>query len=212
MAEENTSVEPGLSEPKGKSNSVIITVWDKAKNELRFNVLKASETGGSLTLVLSLDKVSASNRAEAVIMGFKQRIGDAAAIPFNQRLKRYATPREKYDAMLRLVEHYNSGAEEWSPRRQATGGGVSGAELMLTQALSEAYPTWTVEAIRAKVVGMTAPERTSLCEHHKLRPIIERLRRAALEEAGVDADKLLAGFEDAGAEDGPVAGPGASPS
>jgi len=170
---------------KPKSNSVVTTKWDTEKRTLTFTVLKVGE------LTLELGKVHQSNLDYAAIHGLKQRVSDAAAIPFDAKAKRYATPQEKYDAMKALVDHYNSGAAEWSLKRAER---VGTDELMLTQALSELYPMQTADAVRAKVAGMTRAERTALSDHPKVKPVIERLRAAALATSGVDAEKLLEGF------------------
>jgi hypothetical protein len=175
--------------PKPKSNSVVTTKYDAIKRQLTFTVAKAGE------LVLDLGAISQGNADYAMVHGFKARVVDAAAMPFNAKEKRYATASEKYEAMAALVSHYNSGAEGWSPKRAER---VGSDELMLTRALSEAFPDKTAEYVRAKVAGWTKAERLVMMESPKLKVIIERMRAETLATTGVDADKLLGSFIDEG--------------
>lgn len=115
-----------------RAGSVVGAVIDEVKRTVTFNVV------GEGSLVLSLDAMSDETRAYAALHGMKQRVSDAAAIPF--RDGKYATPGEKYAAMRALVEHYNGGAKEWARH----GGGekgprVSGETDLIIRALAELY-------------------------------------------------------------------------
>lgn len=180
---------PAVIETPKKSNTIITTKYDPVTKTLTFTVPKASPTGGSMTLVLEIEKVSAANRDYAAVHGLKQRVSDAAAIPFNAKTNHYATPGEKFEAMKVIVEHLNSGAESWSPKRAER---VGSDELMLTQALAEAYPDKSAEYVRNKVAGWTRAERLAMMDHPTVKPIIERLRAGQV--GGVDAEKLLKDF------------------
>lgn len=106
---------------KAKSNSVI-THNVSEDTFITFNVLGV----GSLTL----DTTNLSNecRNRAMIHGMIQRISDAAAISRDTETGQPATAQEKFDAMKRLVDHYESGTAEWS-RVAAAGEGKSGGLL-----------------------------------------------------------------------------------
>lgn len=97
---------------KKRVNSIItVTRWD--------NKLKFAFTGvGDFTF--DPDKVSAENRARAMVHGFEQRIRDAAALSVDRDTGKSATPTAKFDAAKRIADHLMSGAAEWN-LKPATG-------------------------------------------------------------------------------------------
>jgi hypothetical protein len=171
---------------KPKSNSVIthkvegevITFAVKDVGELMFDTTKVSEAVG--------------NRAK--IHGLIQRVSDAAAmsraaadgelIPVAELNKR------KFEAMRKLVEHYESGTEEWTLR--SAGGGGTG-EGILIQALALMYPEKTREALSAFVGKLKPVERTKLLNSDKVRPFAEQIRAELAK--GIDAEEMLGALE-----------------
>jgi hypothetical protein len=118
-----------MSQTKKRINSVISTLMDG--DEIVFTVHGAGE------LRLNLAAMSQANLTRAAFHGIKQRVSDAAAIPCDTATGQSASPAEKFAAMARLVEHYNSGAAEWSPARgDGTGAARTGSTM---QAFANVY-------------------------------------------------------------------------
>jgi len=97
---------------KKRVNSIItVTRWD--------NKLKFAFTGvGDFTF--DPDKVSAENRARAMVHGFEQRVRDAAALSVDRDTGKSASPTAKFEAAKRIADHLMSGATEWN-LKPATG-------------------------------------------------------------------------------------------
>lgn len=106
---------------KKRANS-IITV-SRFDNKLTFAFAGVGQ------FVFDPDKVSAENRARAMIHGFEQRIRDAAALSVDRDTGRSATAQEKHDAAKRIAEHLMSGSTDWNLRPAATGGVDAGLTL-----------------------------------------------------------------------------------
>jgi hypothetical protein len=121
-----------------RSNAVV--TFEQSGSELRLTV-------GGQTAVLDLAKVSQTLLNRAIVHGLKQRISDAAAIPCDAETGLAATPAEKFAAMSKLVEHYNSGTSEWT-RTRAAGDGTPRSGLTL-QAFANVY--WEGDLATAKV-------------------------------------------------------------
>lgn len=58
-------------------------------------------------LVFHADRASTANNAYAALHGFNQRIGDAAALDAG------ASMADKFAAMRTLVDHYETGSDDW---------------------------------------------------------------------------------------------------
>ena len=107
---------------KAKANSTITHSMQDGKIE--FRVLNA----GSFSF--DPDKVSAENRARAMIHGFVQRISDGGALSRNPETGLPATPADKMARMQRIADHLMSGATEWALRVAASQGVDAGLTLM----------------------------------------------------------------------------------
>ena len=81
------------------------------------------------TLRFDPAKASATNRARAMMYGWKQRINDAAALDAGPDGK--VDPKAKFAEQERLIAHLESGAEEWNLKAKAPTGPAS----MVTEAL-----------------------------------------------------------------------------
>jgi hypothetical protein len=180
---------------KPKANSIVtqqIETGADGNRTIVFNVRdpKADRTVG--TLRLELQRIAPALQDRAMIHGWIQRIGDAAAIQHNKETGLAATPADKFENMRRLVEHYNSGSDQWSPSRASGGTRIGSDESLLAQAIAELKPESSPDAIRAKVHGMTRAQRLALMEQASVKPIIERLRGEQVQD--IDADELLSGL------------------
>ncbi len=113
------------------AQDVIKTTMDASAQTLTF------EVKGARTLVLRMGRMSVENRAFAALHGMKQRIADAAAIPFALN-GRYATPHEKADAMAELIEFYEEGGNEWK-RVGTASPKVSSDGVLAIRAIAELY-------------------------------------------------------------------------
>jgi len=128
--------------------------------------------------VLEFDpqKASAANRLRAEVYGWKQRIADAAAIPFNKEAGRYATSEEKFKAMRALVEHYESGTEGWARGRVSGAEDKAKSETTLTlHALAEQQGLSPAE-MRERVKGLAKKREMSVRAY--LEAALEASRRA----------------------------------
>lgn len=124
---------------KPKANSVVTTGHE--------NGVLWWQVAGVGKLTLDVDKVHAAIKSQAMYEGLSDRIVDKAALGFIKSENRYATAREKFEAMRTLVEHYATGTAEWSMK--PSGGGVDNSGLTIeairrvqgyeTTALAEAY-------------------------------------------------------------------------
>lgn len=147
---------------------------------------------------LELGKVSAANAERAKVHGFVQRCSDRAAISRDTKTGQPASPKDKFEAIKELVEHYNSGAEQWSTAREG-GGGPSAETALLISALCELYPKKTREDIQAWVRKRSANERLALCEGPQVKVIIERLRAESAKD--IKVDDLLSELDEPKAEE-----------
>lgn len=174
------------------------TIAHKIEGRLvRFSVKGAGE------LVLDTAKVHELNRERAQLHGFVQRISDAAAMARDSKTGASATPQQKFDAMQRLVEHYQSGSEAWSPARAADGVGRPKAEnpqaRLLRAALKLHAPQKDEETIAQFVKERNAAQVTALLLSEQLREAVELAREQLAQEdakmaEGVNAEELLNGL------------------
>lgn len=165
---------------KAKSNSIIKYTYDAVSRVITYTVL------GVGNIELHLDAVSPENRDYAGVHGFGQRIPDAAAIPRNPETGKSASPQEKFDAMVRLVEHYESGTSEWSRVRESGEGANRG---QLFRALQIIYPARTPEQIRAVMDGWTKEQLKEVRKSQAVRDAI------ATFTDGSEGDAILAELE-----------------
>ena len=172
---------------KPKSNSVVTHTVDPVSGDITFQAIGA----GSVTLKLA--SVSDVVKGRAMRHGLIQRVSDAAAISRNSTNGQPATPATKLASMARLVDHYNSGAEGWSPERVEGSG--PGLDTLVIAAVMEA--TGRDEAAIRAMVAKGAEEKkitpraylSALAGAKLVAPIVDRMRA---EVAGVSGDDLIA--------------------
>lgn len=156
-------------------------------------------------LRLDPSKVSATNRARFIVHGMKQRVNDAAALDAGPDGK--VDPQAKYAEMQKMIEHLESGTEEWNVR--ASAGGGSGPASYVTQALvalgqyqgqdvstpdlANAFVKRVAELPKLKLGGEVGKARKWLEANSRIiREKIAELRSA--ETPAIDADSALEDF------------------
>jgi len=178
---------------KPKSNSIITHSMQDGKIE--FVVKDAGK------LVFDMDKVSAQNRARAMIHGFVQRISDGGALSRNPETGKPATPEDKLARMARLADHLMSGSTEWAIKAQASAGPDSG---LIVRAMVHAGLGADVEAIEALLAKTQIKRELDRAASLKLWAGTDKVLKAIAElkaaAAPKGADDLLAEME---AEDEP---------
>lgn len=169
-----------------RGTQVITMNWDEAARTMTFNVV------GAGTLKLDTRKMSGPARDKAFVFGIGQKVSNAAAKSRRIRngVEVNATPKGKFEAMKRVVEYLETGAEGWNPGRDPDRIGVD--ETLLSQAMALAFPAKTAEEIRAKIVGSSPDERRALRMDPRIKPHYEELLEEYTDE--VDTEKLLAGW------------------
>lgn len=175
---------------KAKSNSVITHVVGELYRDERgrycraitFNVL------GAGSIAMKMDKLADEVIERAAVHGMIQRISDAAAISRNPETGKPATAQEKYDAMARLVNHYESGSAEW---RIAGGGGVARSSVLL-DAMVQLFPNRTRDDLKTWLAGKSKAERAKLAQSSRVRTVI-----AAMTPVSGDADAMLGELDQA---------------
>ena len=104
--------------------------------------------GGLAPVVFDPAKASAANRDYAVLHGFAARLGDNAAVPKSKENNFTVTEAMRRDAVLELVNHYESGAEAWNIK--ATSGSRATAQNQVILQIAAKLGI-TYEAAQAKV-------------------------------------------------------------
>lgn len=165
---------------KQKANSIITHTLDG--NIITFNVV------GAGSFVVDMAKLSEANRMRAAVHGVIQRVSDGGAISRDQATGRAATPEEKYQRMAAIGMHLESGADEWSMRRE--GGGNEGS--LLFRALRLAYPNKPADVLKTFLGGKTTTQKNALIASDTLKPFVDKLRSEA--GAGLNGEEILKGL------------------
>ena len=139
------------------------------------------------------DRVSAENRARAMMHGFEQRIRDAAALSVDRETGRSATPQAKHDAALRIAEHLMSGSTDWAIRVAASAGPDAGLTLLgMVRALGK-----TLDEVEAVIAATMTKREVDRAAALKLWANSKQVAQAILDikreraDAGADAEDLL---------------------
>jgi hypothetical protein len=157
-------------------------------------------------IVFDRTRVADCHHLHAEMYGWKQRLCDAGALQRDKATGKSPTDEEKYNEIRRLADHYLSGAEEWA-MRGATGPRGPQLDPIILQAVGEAYGR-TLDVVRAMVEtkarekGIKPAEYLAkIGEGTTVKPIVERLRAAALASIEIEDDPF-AGMDDEGEENG----------
>lgn len=175
-----------MSKTDKKRVNSIITV-SRFDNKLTFAFAGVGQ------FVFDPDKVSAENRARAMMHGFEQRIRDAAALSVDRETGKSATAQAKHDAALRIAEHLMSGSTEWAIRVAASAGPDAGlTPLAMMRALGK-----TLDDVEAVIAATMAKREIDRAAALKLWANSKQVAQAILDikreraDAGADAEDLL---------------------
>lgn len=173
---------------KPKANSTIVTALDVDGN-LVFNVL------GAGVVKFHPEKANPVCRAKAERHGWFQRIADAAAMSRTDEDGKIIPPAElakaKFDAISRLITHYETGTAEWSRVAAATGpkGGL------LFKALCRMFQAKTADEVRAWMKAKTRDELAALRVEPKVKAIIDAIEAESVNVEGIDTEAMLGELE-----------------
>lgn len=183
---------------KAKSNSTI--THRRVDGRIEFTVLGVGK------FEFDPDKVSATNRARAMIHGFVQRISDGGALSRDPDTGLPATPQAKFDKMCRIRDHLESGAEEWqlvpAANPEANAGLVIRAMIALGKARDVDHAEARIEGLRAKhdtaekPVDRKAAVKMLAATSDIGAKMIELRAADAAARAKMDSDELLDGIGD----------------
>ena len=176
-----------MSEVKVRAGSVLAIVMDEANRSIVFNVAGAAPDGGSKSITLSMAKVHADNVAYAAMHGMKQRLGDMAALSRVVATGKAATPADKFAAIARGVEHYESGTDQWNMKGSSER--TDGELVMLAEVISK-LKSKPLEEVSAWLKTKSASERKALTLAPAIKPRMDELRAEA--SKGVDSEAMLA--------------------
>lgn len=174
-----------MTDSKVKANTVVQVLHDAAARTLTFKVKGAGEA------VLQLHMLSAAVVERATLHGIKQRVSDAAAQLRDPTTGLSAPPEAKLASMARLVDHYNTGSDEWSPARAEGGPGL---DPIIIQAIMEVLGKGDAD-VRALIEAGATKHAVSqkvylakLATGGAVAPIVARMRAAATPDIDADGD------------------------
>lgn len=181
---------------KAKANS-LVTHRVVSENVIGFTVQGFDE------IVLDMAKLNEANIKRAAMHGLIQRVTDMAAVPVADK-EGNITPRAdrmktKYERMLRVVEHFMSGAEAWSLREPRAVRGASDHSLTI-RAMMERFSKDSagVDALIEGWVKNGHGTRTAILDSFAARADIAALITGYRAESasGIDTDALMAQIEE----------------
>lgn len=157
-----------------RANGVMQYAYDAPSGEMRWAF------GGKVAdvvFVIPNETVVTGICLSAMIHGFKQKIGDAAA------LGQSATSAEKRDAMQRVVDALNGG--EWSPPR----GEGAAVGSMLARAIAEAKGKPVADVVKW-LAGRSAIERNALAvgKYADAIAVMRKAKVGPIDEDAIDAE------------------------
>lgn len=167
--------------------SVINTSIDSTTQILTIEVKDGEKVVGKL--VVDPKDFSQGICNYAMAHGFKQRLGDAAALERDRTTGLSATPQEKFEAMKEVYEHLQAAntAEEWNRKPQK--GGVNAG--LLLEALIRVTGQ-SVEDCRAAMGGWNEKEKDAMRQDPAIAPVIEQIKKERVKPVtGVDTKALL---------------------
>lgn len=175
--------------PETKRENSVLTVSYEG-NVIVYSVLGVGD------LRLDTSKMHPDNLAHAAMHGMEQRIRDAAAIPRDKDTGASATPQDKYDAMKRLVDHYESGTAEWTIKR-AEGAGT-GSRSITIEAIArvkecdyETAESMVDRFAMSKFAGDRKPALRELAKTPSVQSAIAAIRAERMPKPKADGDALL---------------------
>ena len=187
-----------------RENAVFEVKINAAENTVAFRVV-----GNGNTHILHMDKVHSANVAYAALHGMKQRCVDNSAINRADKDGKVRSPEEqarlREEALVAMIQHYESGVERWNLREPGTSGARKpevDVDLVIRAAVAANGGAVTYAYVRAYLMrrattagcGLEAVA-MSLANDPKVAAAIAEIRRA-------EADmSLINGWEDDIAEE-----------
>lgn len=144
----NTNTNTGdTPEVKTRANAVVSV--NKMDGKLIFTA-----KGHKGEIVFDPDKVSAENRARAMIQGFITRISNGAALSADPETGKSASPADKFARMETIANHLMSGTTVWELRVAAPSGFDAGlvVRAIIHAAINGAKTPVDVEALVALTI------------------------------------------------------------
>jgi len=177
---------------KGKLKSNSIMTWKQVDGKLVCTVVGRGE------ITFDPDKVSAANRARFMLHGMKQRLADGAALARDTETGASATPEEKFAAIQRIADHYESGTDDWALRvaeakAEGDGSWLCKALVALGKARTlEEAAQLVIKFAEKKHDGQMGPARKALLAASDIKAKVLELKAAAVPESKLNADDMLA--------------------
>lgn len=188
-----------------RENAVFEVKIDAAANTVAFKVV-----GNGNIHILHMDRVHSANVAYAALHGMKQRCVDNSAINRADKDGKVRSPAEqarlREEALVTMIEHYESGTERWNLREPGKSGARKPAidtDLVIRAAVAVkggavSYAdmrTYLMRRATAAGCGLDAIA-ASLANDPKVAAAIAEIRRAEADTSLID------GWEDEFAEGG----------
>jgi hypothetical protein len=185
-----------------KQNSVMTTRLDGTRIVWEIREPMIEDKPGALigSAAFDMSKAHSGLQDRARVHGWVQRISDAAALSRKivNGKEVNATPENKLAAIRRMIEHYESGSMDWSPRRAQV---IGSDETMLARVLQhlldnqpERLPNagqgLTVERIRAFTAERSSAERKAILR--KYQDVVDLMTES--ETKDIDTEALLEGL------------------
>jgi hypothetical protein len=144
---------------------------------------------GEKRLTVNRANVSDANNDYAWFHGIKQRVVDAAALPWDG-IGAKPTLADKYAEMVKIADHLNSGSPEWNVR--GDGGGFGGGMALKAVAAIQGVP---VEVMRERVERQAEKQgitpKAYLGRVAKLPAVVAKVAEMLRAAGGVDTDSML---------------------
>lgn len=159
----------------------------QADGNIKFDVIGAGE------IILHMDRVSVACKDYARFHGFKQRGVDAAARPCDTKTGKPAPVAEKFSAVKRVVDHLETGTDDWN----MAGGGEGGKSLVVeaiarVQEIEYAEAEKRVEVLaKEKYEGDAKKCIAFLRQGARVMAAMDAIRKERTPAAKVDADAEL---------------------
>lgn len=165
-----------------------------ARAKLKYTLVNATTLQWTIpegeAVVLDMTKVSTANTQWAAIHGFKRRVADGAALERNKDTGASASWADKRAEMQAIVEHLESGTDQWRLASERGPRAVDTSELdFYVDVLALVYTEKSREALTAFAKKKSKVERMAhLTQSSAMKASAELLREQL--SADVDLDSM----------------------
>lgn len=178
-----------------RENAVFETTINAEEKTISFRVV-----GNGNIHVFSMEKAHSANVAYAALHGFKQRLVDNTAIsktnPDGTIRSAAIMAKLREEALLEMIQHYESGTERWNVREPGKGGAKKPAidvDLVIRAAVAVKGGSVSYADMRAYLQRRAAAAgcgldaiATSLANDPKVAAAIAEIRRAEADTSLID--------------------------